>query len=73
MSTFSAQDQSKMSLLFTPFGYLVSTSGQINTLNQLMPWGSFLLSKVDRSSVLKVKFARMFYDIHFFTFLSVID
>ena len=26
MSTFSAQDQSKMSFLFAPFGYLVSTS-----------------------------------------------
>ena len=30
MSTFSAQDQCKMSLLFASFGYLVSTSALTN-------------------------------------------
>ena len=56
MSTFSAHDQRRMSLFFPPFGYLVSTSALTNSFHQLMPWRSYLLPKVDRSSVLKVTF-----------------
>ena len=56
MSTFSAHDQRRMSLFFAPFGYLVITSALTNSFHQLMPWRSFLLPKVDRSSVLKVTF-----------------
>ena len=34
IGTFSAQDKSKNSFLFAPFGFLVSTSAPTNSFNQ---------------------------------------
>ena len=71
MSSFSAKDQSKVSLLFAPFGYIINTFCAW-PIHSTSSWRSFLLTKVDRSSVLKVKLCRILYDNHFFKFLSVI-
>ena len=69
MSTFCAQDQSKIGLLFAPFGYLVRTSA----LQFIQPADAMEVTSTTRSSVMKVKFDRIFYDNHLFTLPSEID
>ena len=71
MRTFSAKDQSKMSLLFAPFGYIVSTFCPDQFIEPAHG-GHFYYQRWTEALFRRSNFSRILYDNHFFTFLSVI-